>query len=283
MADLHESKSTLRVRNVLSFLLFALITLSSLSLCTRLCFLNEKEISNQFISYNYVSSLQKNITQYAEDVFIKNGIPYDDFEDVITYEQTQELVRVYTLCRLTSNSGYTDETVSTAVEAIQKSFGDEIKKQLEYTDYKYNEQKADLIVGDFGDYINAQVTVGGIDKIHTAVNIGSAVSSVFSALFVIASIILCAIMFFEGKKRYRSVRAISISFMSSGFFELCLCLIVIIISHIKRVDIFPLYLREAFMNYVNTSLEAVAASAVILLLLSLVFSALSWKLKHNKK
>lgn len=282
MADLHESKSNLRVRNFLSFVLFVVITLSSISLCTRIYFLNPKEISNQFLSYNYISSFQKNISQYAEDLFIKNGIPYEDFENVITYEQTQELVKTYTLCHMTANSGYTDETVAAAVEDIQKSFKDEMKKQLAHTDYKYNEQNAEAVCEKFSDYINSQLSIDGIDKIHTVVNMGSFVSLVLSILLVIALLVLCAIIYFIGKKRYRSLRAISIGFMSSGIFELCLCIIVTVISNIKRVDIFPLYLREAFMNYVYSSLEAVASSAVVLLLISLVLSTAVWKHKQAR-
>ncbi|MGN1421724.1 MAG: hypothetical protein ACI4XC_09430 [Eubacterium sp.] len=279
----HDTKGNIRVRAFLSFVLCVLIVLFSLSFCFKTVFTNASYIERKLTSFSYVNSYREDITAYASDCFIKNGIPDDNLENVITQEKAQELAENYINSILRVKVGITADTVSQSFDLLRSDIDKEIKQQIENTDYAYDENTAQNIAQRISDYASQRLNIQGASYIEAISNIGSVASTVAFVLLAIFSIILAVIIYFVGAKRYRSVRAIGISFMSAGFFDLFLSLIVIIISKVKSVDIFPLYLRQAFMSYVYGSIGAVALAGGILLLVSLVFITFVWKMKRDEK
>ena len=101
---------------------------------------------------------------------------------------------------------------------------------------------------------------------------GYAAIGVCSFFFIFVLLIL----FFLGEKKYRSLRAISISFFTAGIFEICLANIVLIISQIKKFDIYPVYLYNQFMDYVYSCIGAVVASGFFLIVIGIAIAALTW-------
>lgn len=282
-ASSHDTKGNIRVRAFLSFVLCVLMVVLSLSVCTKTVFVNASYLEEKLTSFSYVNSYRENVITYASDCFLKNGIPDDNLNNVITQEKANELAENYINSILKVKAGITSDTFSQTVEGLKSSLNKEIKQQISSTGYTYNEETAQKTVDRIADYAREQLSIPGVSYIETIVNIGSVASTAVAVLTAVFIAVLVVIIFFVGAKRYRSIRAIGISFMSAGFFDLILSLIVIIISKVKCVDIFPLYLRQAFMSYVNGSIGAVALSGGILLLVSLAFITLVWKMKRDEK
>lgn len=282
-ASSHDTKGNIRVRAFLSFVLCVLMVALSLSVCTKTVFVNASYLEEKLTSFSYVNSYRENVITYASDCFLKNGIPDDNLNNVITQEKANELAENYINSILKVKAGITSDTFSQTVEGLKSSLNKEIKQQISSTDYTYNEETAQKTADRIADYAREQLSIPGVSYIETIVNIGSVASTAVAVLTAVFIAVLVVIIFFVGAKRYRSIRAIGISFMSAGFFDLILSLIVIIISKVKCVDIFPLYLRQAFMSYVNGSIGAVALSGGILLLVSLAFITLVWKMKRDEK
>lgn len=283
MSSSHDTKGNIRLRKFLSFVLCVLIIFLSLSVCTKTAFTSASYIEKQLTSYEYVSGYRENVIEYAEDVFMRNGIPADNLENVITQDMSQTLAQAYINSIIKAKPGYTADTVSQNIDILEKAVTDEIKTELENTGYKYNKTAAQDISQRISSYADDELSIPAAGYLETIVNIGSVASTVLSVVLAIFAAVLALILFFVGAKRYRSVRAIGISFMSAGFFDLILSLLVIIISSIKHVDIYPLYLQNAFMSYVYGSIGAVALSGAILLLISLVFVTIVWKMKREEK
>lgn len=282
-ASSHDTKGNIRVRAFLSFVLCVLMVVLSLSVCTKTVFVNASYLEEKLTSFSYVNSYRENVITYASDCFLKNGIPDDNLNNVITQEKANELAENYINSILKVKAGITSDTFSQTVEGLKSSLNKEIKQQISSTGYTYNEETAQKTVDRIADYAREQLSIPGVSYIETIVNIGSVASTAVAVLTAVFIAVLVVIIFFVGAKRYRSIRAIGISFMSAGFLDLILSLIVIIISKVKCVDIFPLYLRQAFMSYVNGSIGAVALSGGILLLVSLAFITLVWKMKRDEK
>lgn len=279
----HDTKGNIRVRAFLSFLLCVLIVMLSLSVCLKSVFVSAPYIEKKLTLFSYVNSYREDVINCASDCFKKNGIPDDNLENIITQEKAQEIAETYINSVLKVKVGITSDTLSQSIDGLKSDIDKEIKQQIEKTDYSYNETASQNIAQAIGNYANEQINIPGASYLETITNVGSVASTVALVLLVIFSAILAVIIYFVGAKRYRSVRAIGISFMSAGFFDLFLSMIVIIISKVKSVDIFPLYLRQAFMSYINGSIGAVAFAGGILLLVSLVFITLVWKMKRDKK
>lgn len=283
MSKSHDTKGNLTARAILSFILSVLIVLLSLAICSKACFTNASYVEKKLTSYEYVSSLRDDALEYAEDLFIKNGIPNGNLGEVITYEKIYTISEAYINSILKVKTGFTQETVTGDISDLSAEITGEIKTQLARTDYEYNEAAAQKISARIGSYINNRLTIPGTEYIETVTNIGPVASVVLTVVLAVFTVMLAIIIFFIGAKRYRSVRAVGISFMTAGFYDLILSLIVIIISGVKQVDIYPLYLRDAFMSYVYGCVGAVALSGAILLLISLAFISAVWKMKRNEK
>lgn len=84
-------------------------------------------------------------------------------------------------------------------------------------------------------------------------------------------------------RRYRSVSAVSISFLTAGFFEIFLAGIVLIISNLKKFDIYPVYLSDSFMHYFYTCILAVVVTGLLFIVISLAVSTLAWINKSKIK
>lgn len=279
----HDSKGNRRVRAFLSFVLCVLIILFSLSVCFKAVFTNASYMEEKLTSFSYVNSYREDVTAFASDCFVKNGIPDNNLENVITQDKAQELTEVYINSILKVKVGITADTVNQSVDGLRADIDSEIKQQIKNTDYVYNENTSQNISKKIADYASERLNIPYASYLETIANIGSVAGAVASVILAVFGIILAVIIYFVGARRYRSVRAIGISFMSAGFFDLFLSLIVIIISRVKNVDIFPLYLRQAFMSYVYGSVGAVALAGGILLLVSLVFITFVWKMKRDEK
>ena len=66
MANLPENKSSKVLRVFLSFVLFFLIVLVNMSVCSKAVFLNKNDIEDRFTGYEYVSSVKNSVLEYDE-------------------------------------------------------------------------------------------------------------------------------------------------------------------------------------------------------------------------
>lgn len=282
MRNSHDTKGNIRVRGFLSFVLCILLIGFSLALCARTVFTKASYIEEKLTSYDYVSSYRQAVIDFAGDVFLKNGIPADNLENVITYDDMQELAVSYINSVIKARTGYTAQTVTANIQSLQSAMGEEIKAQLENTGYEYDGEKASALAEYIGVYVQNKLSIEHDTYLETVTNVGSLASLIISIVVAVFCAILMLILFFVGAKRYRSVRAIGNGFMSAGIFDLFLSLIAIIILRIKSIDIYPLFLRSALMDYVYGSIGAVAAAGAIMIFISLIFVTVVWKMKRDE-
>ncbi|MCM1285871.1 MAG: hypothetical protein NC213_05145 [Acetobacter sp.] len=277
----HESNVSKNTRGFLSFVLFVLIVILSLTACANLTFANKNNIKNQFLSYNYVCGVKDNVSTYAKDICFQNGINADFVDDVFNYDDVKTVVSSYFCYYITDDIEYSETAHEANIDKLCEAFRIEIESNLKNPNLTYDEKTAAAISADVSSYFKDAVKIPHMDKIRTAMNVGTIALYVtigVSAFFVLSVML---ITFFVGKKRFRSLRAISISFMSAGFYEMCLALIIYVIFSVKKVDLFPLYLENQLMSYINMTVMNIACCAGILMVISLILSSIVWKIRKN--
>lgn len=280
--NLHKIvKADSRARSVMSFLLFVFVTILSILLCAKSVFIDVDFIKSQFISYDYISSLNENISDYISDEFVKNGISNENVDKLITYSFCEELVDQYISGQIDSDSGFTAQSVEQSVDNIKDNLILEIEQQVKNAGLKYNKDAGERLVENICAYINSQISIQGIERAKAIINVASVALIVGIIVLFIFVAVFCAITFFIGKVRYRSVRAISIGFLSSGVFQVLMSIVVYIIFYLKHIDIYPLYLRGALMSYIYGSAQAVALYGAGLIIISFVLSTLVWRMKKK--
>lgn len=277
----HEKKFSKKIRSFISFILFLLIVLLSMTVCAKGAFLNKSVIEKQFTSFEYTSGLRNNVSDYAKDVCKLQGISDGSVDDIFSYKAVSEAVSAYFGYYISDKIEYSGESHIKQINSVCDEFKIKIQNQLKADGVKYDEAVVDKIADEINEYFVNAVEMPHMDKAKSVLNVMDialyAVIGV-SAFFVLS---LLLIEFFVGTKRQRSVRAIAISFLSAGIYELFFALIIYIISLVRSVDIFPLYLSKQFLSYVYMAISSVAFCGGILIFISVIIIAIVWKMRRE--
>lgn len=281
MANSRETKSSRILRVLLSFSLFIMIVLASLSTCSKSVFLNKSSIENMFTDYNYVSSVKTDILEYACDIYLKNGLDSSNLDNVFDDALVEETIKAYVAGTIGSSIGYSETTYFESVESMCTSFEEDLKIQIDKRGLTQNSDSINASVELIKNCIMSAVDIR-VPNVKNIINIGSIASVAVIGVSLFFAVSIGLILFFIGDIRYRSVRAVSISFFTAGLFDIFLSLMVYIIFKIRHIDIFPIYLRELVMSYIGDCINSVAVSGCLLLFVGLIASVAVWKIRKEK-
>lgn len=283
MAGSSSKKSSKSLRVFLSFVIFLLLVVFSFSACSGAVFTNAKQIEKAFVSYEYVSGLRDNIIDYTNDVYVKNGISNENVDDIFEYSLVSDISRAYINSNISHDSTYSQTSYLAYISDICANLKADIKNQLDKTNVDYKEKDVDNTIKVINDYFVSELDVPYVQQIKTVTNIGPIVSVVLMVFSTVFTAVLFAITYFVGQKRYRALRAVSIGFLSAGIYDLLMSLVAVIIMKFKHVDVFPLYLRNMFNQFVNLSISSVAFTGLMLVFCALIIIVGVWKLKKKDK
>lgn len=280
----YENKTHKTLRNILSFLLFISVSMMIFSACLRFYIINPKTIEGIFLNKSYVSSLCDDILTNAKDECDKAGLPYDIVDETINYSTVYDIQNAYISGSLGSAEEYTGTTYLTYVNTL----GDELLKNTKSTikqgGYTVDSDVKDgdeLFVTNICNYLKNRVEFKHSEKISTIVNVGKTASVIALAVSAVIAFLLILIIASLGKVRYRSIRYISYSFMSSGFLGLCSVAGVELIKLFKDLVLYPMYFSASIMRYVSNCEICVTIFSLFSILISLLVSVAVWKIKRN--
>lgn len=277
----HETRLVKVLRTVLSFLLAGVISVLCVSICFNVYFLKASAIEKRLTCYEYTVGVQNSVTEYTESVYDRNGLEKDNISSIITYDAVKEAVDNYAGRYISARVGYEDDAYKKSISAICDEIKKDISSQIRATGQAENDDALAVIVKSINDYFVSEIDIPGVSKLGTVFNIGVPASYAAIGISAFFFIFITLILLFIGERRHRSLRAVSISFLTAGLFEICLSIIVYIISRVKTFDIYPIYLSEQFMRCVDNGIGIVAAFGASMLVLSAAISVLVW-IKKNK-
>jgi hypothetical protein len=282
MSNLREKQSSKVWRVVLSFIMFVTVVLLSLAVDGKTVFFNKSYIQKTFISYKYVNSLRDSVIDYTEDLYLQNGLDSSTLDDVFDYTLVRNAVKAYIADDIGYGSGYNENTYIEPIESLCGVLGSDITTQVKESDtMQYSEENVSRITESVKSYMKSEIDIGS-SRDQTIVNIGSVASTVLLCVSLFFTVAAGLILFFTGKRRYRSIRGIGISFYTAGAFELIISLMACIIFKIKHIYIFPLYFRDVVMSYIHHCIGAVAITGGLLLVVGLIDSVIVWKVKRGE-
>lgn len=280
-----ESRLIKSLRTILSFLLAIDIAVVGMACCFCSDFLNNNKIEKCFTDYSYISGLRDNIISFVDDVYLRNGLDSENVDDIISMDDVKTVVESYTGYYITQRVGYDENLYIKSITGICDDLKLDIKAQIKLTNQNSNDKAVDSLCAAISDYFINEVNIPGISRLETLLNIGVPASYgvLGGSLFFFIAIGLILIFLGVKEHRYRSVSAVSISFLTAGFFEIFLSVIVLIISKLRKFDIYPIYLSDSFMHYFYTCVMTVIVTGVLLIVVSLAVSTLAWIKKSKIK
>ena len=280
MPKLHEAKTILVLRTLLSFALFCTIVLLSLSVCGKTVWFNKSLIEQSFQSYDYVESVKSSTVEYVNDVYLRNGLDNKNIKDIITYDQIKEIVKAYVSSTIGAGTEYNETTYSEDIDNICNAIEKDINTQVKEKQLQSNGKAVGEIKKTVNEFINSEIEIdtGELKSSLNMLRIADIVVLCVSLFFTV-SFALILVFLGDSARRYRSIRAVGVSCYSAGVFNIILSIVLTIIFSIKKIDIFPIYLRNVVMDYINTCILSIVFAAVILLFVGIVASVLIWKIR----
>lgn len=276
-----EAKSSKILREIMSFVLFGFIAILGIAICLKGFAFDTKKVENHFVDYNYVQGVRESTIQYAKDIYQRNGLDSENLEKIFIYDYFKETVDAYFGYQISGSAVYNEDSYLSNINVICSSFEEALDNQLKIQGLDVDSKKIETISNSLNEYIKNAVQVNNISGVKSIINIGSVASSVIIGVCVFFAVSTGLVLFFLGEKRYRSMRAISISFISASFFDLIFAAITVIIFNVKTVDIYPLYLRGQLYSYIYDFVFCVGIAGGILAVISVVFLAVTWKLRKT--
>lgn len=282
MSKHSRSKKSMAGQYVLSFLLFVMISVLTLSLCAKVYIANPNTIAGVFTSKEYVTALHNDIKQFAKDECDKCSVPSDFIDSVVSYDRIYNIEAAFINSALGTSQSYSDEAYEKNVQDLEEKLKDSVDKELANQGLKSSvKDGSDLFARSIAKYTMQKAEFRYIDKLQTVLNLGNAAITVIVVLSAIITVGLTIILFFKNEKRYRSLKMIVFSFEASALFSFALVGAAAIVRAIKDLVVYPTYLCSAIMRYVDSSMLVVFLSGVVWLVVSVVITTIIWRLKRG--
>lgn len=280
-----ESRLIKSLRTILSFLLAIDIAVVGMAVCFSTNFLNSNKIEKCFTDYSYISGVRDNVIGFVDDAYLRNGLNSENVDNIISISAVKDVIEGYTGFYITQRVGFDENLYVKSIASVCDSLRLDINEQIKLANLNENAQAVDNLVKVITDYFIEEVNIPGISRLETVLNIGIPASYgvLGGSLFLFIAIGLILIFLGDKEYRYRSLSAVSISILTAGIFEILLACIVLIISNLRKFDIYPIYLYDSFMHYFYTCVLTVAVTGLLLIVISLTVSTLAWIKKSKIK
>ena len=281
-----ESKSQKFWRSFLAFMLFLSVSALSLTLCVRMYFINDSTVADIFCNRQYVQAVQNDVLDFAEDLSDLALLPTDGVDEVITYDTIYEIENAYAHGVLGNSEQFTATTYQDYIADLNEELLQKMDEMIAKDQIRIDSVAQDAeqqYVDNITNYLQYRVEFPFMDKLATVVNIARTATLVAAAVFGVLSFLLILIVpsIGERSKQYRAVREIAYAFLSAGLLNLCLAGGVEIVKHMKTLVLYPTYLSDSIMRYVNSCIGVVCISSAALLLCALVIITIVWKIKRK--
>lgn len=280
-----DSKSVIIGRGILAFFLFLCITAMSVLVCARAVVINPERIARIFTDESYVSALYKDVKDYSYDLCSECAVPTDSVDQCITYYSVYSVQEAYSFGNLTKLPEFTDTTYQDKIDEMNKNLVSSTEKMLD--DNKLSSYDTKNSVEKFSSkicaYIKSRIEFKLMDKLKPIVNYGKTICSVLIAVMAILILVLVLIVYSIGYRKFRALRAIAYSSLAAMLLDIVLVSGVQYIKSIKSLVIYPSYLCNAVLKFVDTCQLSLTAASAVLFVLSLAIITIVWKLKRNEK
>ena len=287
----HRKKKTniehSKLKVVFSFLLFVSIFATAIFAGLKITVLNENRVAEVFTDREYVDALYNDILDYSKDACMKCGIPTDSVKEVITFKNINDIQTAYVNGVLNMDERYTDTSYLNRINKLNARIEKATLNMIEDKGLTVSEKQKDLGVKTFSaeiaSYIKSSVEFEYISNVQSWLNVSSPIINVGIALFAVLALAFFLLAISIEGKNYRSLRPVVYSFTGASMLTLILIAFVGIVSLFKDLVIYPTYLCDSIMRYINSCTLTYLFEAFLLFFTGVVISALVWRLKRNNE
>ena len=281
------SSSRRKKRTVLSFLMYLLISVSVICVGFLSVGSNPNTFIKEFTNNTYVENVKADAVRYTQDMCLQNSIPDDFIDDVITHNRIMTLQKAYIVGELNENDEYNKNTYEGLLTKLQEDIEVSVSNMVSEQKIKIDSSVKDTAVADFSkqitEYIEKIIHFNYISQLRTYCDTANMLCKILLCVCSIGIVCIALMLSMGTSRKYRASRAVAYSILAAAIMNTILFDSVAIVKETKKLVIYPTYLVDVFMNWVDDSLAYLLASTGFLVVLFVAVTAITWMLKNNSK
>ena len=269
---------------ILAFLIFIAVFNMSLAVCMRTVITNPNVLAGIFTNRVYVTSLYDDVLQYAYDTCEKCSIPKDSADEVISYNAINTVIKAYAVGNICTSEEYTATTYQDKLEELQSALKESTDKMLKKYGLKTDtdqESGAQMFAAMVTEYTEKRMTFDYMQQIQYLVSIGKVLSIVMMVASALITLILMLILFSIETKAYLRLRFLTYPAFASALLYFVLVGGGLLVRATKHLYIYPQYLADALLRYVDISILGVFVTGLVMFVIGMLLLAIVWRIKRN--
>ena len=276
-----------KLRMVFAFLLFLSISAVAVLSGIKVTVLNKTQIADIFTNREYTYALYEDVLEYSQDMCLKYGIPDESVKQEINFSSINEIQTAYSRGVLNIDEMYSETAYLDLVSKLNKDLVLSTKSMISENKLSVAENQKNDGAQKFADEITSYL----IDKVEfeytaelqSVINVSSTALSIAIVFFAILSVAFLLLVISLADKKYRALRTVCYSVFSASALNLILVLFVGIVDIFKDLVIYPSYLCDSVIRYVNSCVLTYLLEALFLFVIGVMISAFVWKLKRSNE
>lgn len=282
-----DAVSRSKKRSVLSFLLYLCVTLVALCTVFLSVTANPNTFIKEFTQPSYIADVKDDVLQFTRDLCFNNSLPDDFLDTTITYDKIYNLENAYVYGELGNSQEFTAESYSGLLSQFKDDVAASVNDMVSTQGIEIEETVKDTAVDTFAqqvaNYTAKATSFGYMRQVKGFCNLSKTVCSIVIIVCLIAGIGLVIAIFSGTSRKYRATRSLSYAFSSSAVMNLIVALAIYIVKLTKTLVIYPTYLVDVFLRWVDDSFNSVLTCAGILAIIFVAFACVTLKMKRDSQ
>lgn len=282
-----DAVSRSKKRSTLSFFLYLCVTFAALCTVFLSVTANPNTFIKEFTNPSYVANVKDDISQYTRDLCLENSVPDDFIDTTITYDKIYNIENAYIYGELGSSQEFTTESytglLSRFKDDVSASVNDMVNSQGIKIEKSVKDTAVDTFAQQITDYTAKATRFGYIRQLKSFCDLSKTVCSIIVTACLIASIGLVIAIFSGTSRKYRATRSLAYAFSSASVMNLIVAVAIYIVKTTKNLVIYPTYLVDVFLKWVDDSLNSVLTCAGILAIIFVAFACVTLKMKRDSQ
>jgi hypothetical protein len=253
----------------------------------RITVLNEAKIKSVFTGTQYINVLYEDIHNYSKDLCIKCSIPENSADEGVTYENISEIQEAFTLGNLVLDEMYSESTYLDMIERMNGDIVSSINNSIQQNNIVVDESQissgTQTIADSITEYFKGRVEFKYTSFVQSVLNVSNTITTVGIVLFSILSVAFLLLTISLTDKKYHATRSVAFSFLAASGLNLILVIFVGIVGIFKDLVIYPGYFCETVMRYINSCVSTFLIEGLLLFIIGLSISAVTWRYKREKE
>lgn len=271
-------------RSILSFFLFISIFVCSFSSCALGVFYNSDTYINLFTSDSYLADLHKDIDEYGRDMCKRVSLPEDTLSKSVRYSNIAELQKAYANNSLGDYDVYNQFAYSTLLEQLSYDIAESVNNVIKDNGIRIDsKQGVDEFTKRVVSYVQKRIEFSYTNELVNAISSGKRVCKTLIVLSALACIGLIVLIYKTSDNAYRKLRDIAVAIESTSLLYFVMFLSIAIVEMTKKLVIYPSYLAQAFMRYVDSVMTDMAMISVAFMMAAFLLMSVIWCQKHAER